>query len=119
VQVTGFAKDHPCLRSGGQDSSDAQAGIPEAWLIDLNSQKLAVYSNPSADGYKKIELLGPDDKVRLKAFGVELEAGRFWGGRVEVDACKPFAACPLLQDASEPLHRATKKPPHRCQGLYL
>lgn len=60
----------------------AQAGIPEAWLIDLNSSELAVYTNPSADGYKKIELFNPNDKVRLQAFGIELEAGRFLGRKV-------------------------------------
>lgn len=57
----------------------ARAGIPEAWLIDLTSQKLTVYSKPSMDSYKEIELVGPDDKVRLQAFGIELEAERFLG----------------------------------------
>lgn len=32
----------------------ARYGIPEVWLVDLNSSQLTIYLEPSQDGYRKI-----------------------------------------------------------------
>lgn len=37
----------------------AQAGIPEAWIVDLASRAIAVYRNPSPRGYREEVRMGP------------------------------------------------------------
>lgn len=47
-------------------------GIPEAWLIDLNSSQLTIYLEPSQDGYRKI--LRPARSERVSpAFSREIK----------------------------------------------
>lgn len=41
----------------------ARYGIPEVWIIDLQSSKLTIYLEPSRDGYRKILQPAPADDV--------------------------------------------------------
>ena len=50
-----------------------RAGILEAWLVDLNARRILVFRDPSPDGYRSAQTLGPDDRLSLLAFpGVEI-----------------------------------------------
>lgn len=55
----------------------AQAGIPEYWIVDLNGERIEVYRDPSADGYRSIHLFGRGERLS-PAFAPELV--------IEVDA---------------------------------
>jgi Uma2 family endonuclease len=46
----------------------AAAGIPEMWLFDVNKRAIAVYSQPSALGYKQINLYNEGDSLSMLAF---------------------------------------------------
>jgi Uma2 family endonuclease len=46
----------------------AQAGIPEAWLVNLNQRVIVVYRNPSEKGYREIGIVHPDDRLSPRAF---------------------------------------------------
>ncbi len=46
----------------------AQAGLPEAWLVDLNSGVISVFRRPSNNGYRQVRQYGRDDKISLEAF---------------------------------------------------
>lgn len=53
-----------------------RAGIPEAWLVDVNARALEVYQGPSAAGYREKRTYGPDDSVAVPgAPGARLELG--------------------------------------------
>jgi Uma2 family endonuclease len=41
----------------------AGAGIPEAWLIDLNSDEIEVHSEPGPRGYGKVVRFGREERV--------------------------------------------------------
>ncbi|MDG4597268.1 MAG: Uma2 family endonuclease [Candidatus Contendobacter sp.] len=41
----------------------AKAGIPEVWLLDLMSQRVAIYRHPSADGYRQIQFPAPEELI--------------------------------------------------------
>ena len=43
-------------------------GIPEAWLWDLNGQRLFVHRDPGPDGYQTIRIYRRGDAVRASAF---------------------------------------------------
>jgi Uma2 family endonuclease len=46
----------------------ARAGVPEAWLVDLNREVLEVHRDPVGDGYRSVELLHRGESVSLLAY---------------------------------------------------
>ncbi|MFL6236311.1 MAG: Uma2 family endonuclease [Thermoanaerobaculia bacterium] len=46
----------------------AEAGIPESWLVDLNSGTLHVYRRPSPEGYKDVRSYRRGESVAPEAF---------------------------------------------------
>jgi len=46
----------------------AEAGIPESWLVDLNSETLFVYRRPSPDGYQDVRAYRRGESVAPEAF---------------------------------------------------
>lgn len=42
----------------------AEAGIPEAWIVDLRGRKVDVYSDPTANGYRVSRSAGAGEQVR-------------------------------------------------------
>jgi Uma2 family endonuclease len=46
----------------------AESGVPEVWLVDLNSESISVFRRPSADGYLEKRKLGLGDRISLAAF---------------------------------------------------
>ena len=46
----------------------AEAGIPEAWLVDLNSETLFVYRQPSPEGYQDVRAYRRGESVSPEAF---------------------------------------------------
>ncbi len=41
----------------------SEAGIPEAWLIDLNADRFEVHSEPASDGYRRTARYGRGERV--------------------------------------------------------
>lgn len=46
----------------------AEAGIPESWLVDLNSGTLFVYRRPSPEGYQEVRAYRRGESVSPEAF---------------------------------------------------
>jgi len=46
----------------------AESGIPEAWLVDLNSESIFVFRRPSPDGYLEKQRLGRGARISTAAF---------------------------------------------------
>lgn len=46
----------------------AEAGIPESWLVDLNSSTLFVHRRPSPEGYQDVRAYRRGESVSLEAF---------------------------------------------------
>lgn len=46
----------------------AEAGIPEAWLVDLNSKMIFVYRRPSPSGYQEVRQIRRGEEVSPEAF---------------------------------------------------
>jgi Uma2 family endonuclease len=46
----------------------AQAEIPEFWLVDLNSQRIFVYRQPSSEGYQEVRAYYRGESISLQAF---------------------------------------------------
>ncbi|HET9208804.1 MAG TPA: Uma2 family endonuclease [Thermoanaerobaculia bacterium] len=46
----------------------AEAGIPESWLVDLNSDTLFVYRRPSPEGYQDVRAYRRGESVAPEAF---------------------------------------------------
>jgi Uma2 family endonuclease len=46
----------------------AEAGIPESWLVDLNSGTLFVYRRPSPEGYQDVRAYRRGESVSPEAF---------------------------------------------------
>ena len=46
----------------------ARAGIPELWLIDLETEEIEVHFQPSGDGYQRVCRLGRGESVAPQAF---------------------------------------------------
>jgi Uma2 family endonuclease len=46
----------------------AEAGIPEAWLVDLNSDQICVYRRPTPDGYQEEHIYCRGEFITPKAF---------------------------------------------------
>lgn len=52
----------------------ARAGIPEAWLVDINAGRLTCFSRPGADGYRQAAVIEALNAVRIAALpGLELD----------------------------------------------
>ncbi len=41
----------------------AQAGVPEIWIVDLENQRVEVYSEPSPNGYHESKNFGPGETL--------------------------------------------------------
>ncbi len=46
----------------------AQAGIPEAWLVNLPQHVIEIYRDPAANGYREARVLHPGDRLSPQAF---------------------------------------------------
>lgn len=46
----------------------ARAGVPEAWLLDVTTERLAVYRHPTPDGYQDVRFLQRGESVAPEAF---------------------------------------------------
>jgi Uma2 family endonuclease len=46
----------------------ATTGVPEAWLVDLNSRRVEVYRTPTPEGYSEIRILWSGDLLAPQAF---------------------------------------------------
>jgi Uma2 family endonuclease len=46
----------------------ARAGVPEAWLLDVATQRLEVYRYPTSDGYQDVHSLQRGESVAPQAF---------------------------------------------------
>lgn len=49
----------------------ARAGIAEYWLVDLNSERLEVRTEPVGGTYRGVTVLSPGDRVSVRIEGVE------------------------------------------------
>lgn len=57
-----------------------EAGVPEAWLVDLAGDRILEAREPSADGYRHERALRPGDTIRADAFPeLELAVGEILG----------------------------------------
>jgi Uma2 family endonuclease len=45
----------------------ARAGIPEAWLVDLEAEAIEVYRRPSAQGYGEVRRAGRNQRIALES----------------------------------------------------
>lgn len=58
----------------------AKASIVEVWLIDLEAQKIEVYREPSAQGYRQTQIVERGQSLKIQAFpDVELKANEILG----------------------------------------
>jgi Uma2 family endonuclease len=58
----------------------ARAGIPEVWLIDLEAQQIEVYREPSAQGYRQMQIVERGQSLRVQAFSeIELKTEEIMG----------------------------------------
>ncbi len=46
----------------------AQAKVPEVWLMDLESDSIAVHREPSSEGYRSVQILRRGQRLSLQAF---------------------------------------------------
>lgn len=42
----------------------AETGIPEAWIVDLQSRRIEVYTEPAPDGYRAMRIFGAGEQAR-------------------------------------------------------
>lgn len=57
----------------------ARAGIPEVWLIDLESKQLEIYRHPRAQGYQQILRPQPGERLRsVRLPEVSLPTAELW-----------------------------------------
>ena len=60
----------------------AAAGIPEAWLVDVSGETVAMYSRPDPDGYSEERLLRRGNEIRsLAVAGLRLPVDEIFGAR--------------------------------------
>jgi Uma2 family endonuclease len=58
----------------------AHAGIPEVWVVDLETNRVEVHLEPARDGYRRSDTRGPGDRLAPAAFpGVSLSAVDIFG----------------------------------------
>jgi Uma2 family endonuclease len=43
----------------------ARCGIPQAWIVDVDTRCLTVYREPSAEGYRRVATLETDEAVEV------------------------------------------------------
>ena len=46
----------------------AQAGIPEAWLVNLPQRVVEIYRDPAANGYREVRVPHLGDRLSPQAF---------------------------------------------------
>ncbi len=46
----------------------ARAGIPEVWLVDLNTERVETYRYPALDGYRDVQILRSGEALAVEAF---------------------------------------------------
>jgi Uma2 family endonuclease len=46
----------------------AQAGLREVWLLDLDAERLEVYREPAAEGYREVHVLARGQEIAPQAF---------------------------------------------------
>jgi Uma2 family endonuclease len=46
----------------------AEVGIPEAWLVDLNAERILVYRRPSPEGYQEVRAYRRGETIYPEAF---------------------------------------------------
>ncbi len=46
----------------------ARWGIPEAWLVDLEQDRMEVYRGPSPDGYREVQVVARGEQIAPAAF---------------------------------------------------
>lgn len=46
----------------------ARSGVPEVWLVDLNSGSITIYREPTPDGYRSTSTVSGDDQLAPQAF---------------------------------------------------
>jgi Uma2 family endonuclease len=58
----------------------AAGGIPEAWLIDLDGERIEVYSEPGPEGYARAQIVARDAELEVAGLpGVTLRADEILG----------------------------------------
>jgi Uma2 family endonuclease len=58
----------------------AESGIPEAWIVDLNSDTIFAFRHPSPSGYQEVHQYRREDEISLEAFpGVSLAVKQILG----------------------------------------
>jgi len=58
----------------------AQAGIPEVWLVDLNTDSISAYRNPGADGYRELLRVRRGETLRpMQLPDTEITADEIFG----------------------------------------
>lgn len=45
----------------------AQAGVPEVWLVDLQSSEMSIYRRPASQGYQEVQRLKRDEALTCEA----------------------------------------------------
>ena len=61
----------------------AEAGIPEAWLVDVSGETVSVYTGPSSDGYTEERLLQRGDEIAsIAVAGLRLPVDDIFGARI-------------------------------------
>jgi Uma2 family endonuclease len=48
----------------------AQAGVPLYWVIDIEGRRAIVHSEPGADSYGRVDVLGPDGELTAAHVGM-------------------------------------------------
>jgi Uma2 family endonuclease len=48
----------------------ARAGIPLYWVIDLDNRRAVVHAAPGPDGYRSVEMCGPDGELTAPHLGL-------------------------------------------------
>ena len=43
----------------------ARSGIPQVWLLDVNTKRLTVYLEPTAEGYRQVSTPGAEDSLEV------------------------------------------------------
>ncbi len=46
----------------------ARAGVPEVWIVDLNTNRVEVYRRPTPDGYREARVLSLGESLTIEAF---------------------------------------------------
>lgn len=55
----------------------AAAGIPEAWIVDLENRRLEIHTEPSAGTYAEKRTLTPEDEITLPCTEHTIRVGDF------------------------------------------